>query len=759
MDLLTLVTEKYKKLLSENKIMGPDKLKESYEIFQKNFNPDRLKSLDGELLLETMFNHGNRGSLVYWLEFKNDDELQTNRFGGIGGGSAFKFGIYKRKEDGKWITGTPKDSRELSINEAIEMVREKRDLLVKGCDLLSGMKNDFEDSTYLKLQSDIDTQLENYGNLGWVHKYFHMMFPDKLDDFHSVDYQNFYLIKMREKPIKSDGRYALAGQFLRQSMKAGIPINNFTEVLFEIFGSVHNYWRIGTSDGKKSYWSEMLEGGYMSIGWPNLGDLHQLDNLSSKEAKDHIKKVLSDTNPNTPSAIGRAASQVHYFFRDIKPNDIVIASDGHKALGVGRVIGEYEYRKGLDFPHIINVKWQQLENTKLPNPAEGIRTTVNQYKDLDNLIAIEALIDLPASDNVEAVKSPQKTLDSLNGLIAQIESTLNRKKQIILYGPPGTGKTYWAEKACLELASRKAFRKTYEDLTIEEKFNMVANNDSNHIVRFCCFHPSYGYEDFIEGIKPTIINDQTVFSLKSGIFKKLCEDAKSNSEKNYYLIIDEINRGDISRIFGELIMLIEAGKRGKETILPLSGDSFSVPDNLYIIGTMNTADRSIALLDIALRRRFGFIELMPDYSIFTGITIEDLPVGLWLKELNKRIVEFVGRDARNLQIGHSYFMEKGVAIKDFDKFRKIVQEDVIPLIEEYCYGDYMTISKIIGSSFVDTNRQEINQDLFKSVNKADLIPALLEPNPEIATSSSVQVEDLEEEQLLESEDIIGEQKS
>jgi 5-methylcytosine-specific restriction protein B len=288
---------------------------------------------------------------------------------------------------------------------------------------------------------------------------------------------------------------------------------------------------------------------------------------------------------------------------------------------------------------------------------------------------------------------------------------------------------------------------------------MTRNSNSSHIVRFCCFHPSYGYEDFVEGIKPVVINNRTVFSLKPGIFKKLCEDAKSNTEKNYYLIIDEINRGDISRIFGELIALIEAGKRGKEMILPLSGDTFSVPENVYIVGTMNTADRSIALLDIALRRRFGFIELMPDYSIFTGITIEDLPLGLWLKELNQRIVEFVGRDARNLQIGHSYFMEKGAPIKDFDKFRKIIQEDVIPLIEEYCYGDYMTISKIIGSSFVNTNRQEINQDLFKSVNKADLISALLEPKPEIATSSSVQVDQIEEELDLESDDIVGEQKS
>jgi len=193
-------------------------------------------------------------------------------------------------------------------------------------------------------------------------------------------------------------------------------------------------------------------------------------------------------------------------------------------------------------------------------------------------------------------------------------------------------------------------------------------------------------------------------------------------------------------------------------ILPLSADSFSVPENVYLVGTMNTADRSIALLDVALRRRFGFIEMMPDYSLLSEITIENLPVGLWLKELNSRIVEYVGRDARNLQIGHSYFMEKGQPIKEFDKLRKIIQEDVIPLIEEYCYGDYLTIAKIIGSSFVDTAKQEINHELFKPANKADLISALLEPKPEIATSSSVQHE-ADEDNSLGNDDPSGEMES
>ena len=179
-------------------------------------------------------------------------------------------------------------------------------------------------------------------------------------------------------------------------------------------------------------------------------------------------------------------------------------------------------------------------------------------------------------------------------------------------------------------------------------------------------------------------------------------------------------------------------------ILPLSGEPFHVPPNVYVIGTMNTADRSIALLDVALRRRFGFYELMPDYSLFDGITIGGLPLGLWLQDLNRRIVEHVGKDARNLQIGHAYFMHKGSPIKDLERLRKIVAEDVLPLLEEYCYGDYATVAQIIGRRFVDVERQKIEQAIFQKENELEFITALLEPNPTLATSFAVGEEDQDE---------------
>ncbi|MCA9042606.1 MAG: AAA family ATPase, partial [Planctomycetaceae bacterium] len=230
---------------------------------------------------------------------------------------------------------------------------------------------------------------------------------------------------------------------------------------------------------------------------------------------------------------------------------------------------------------------------------------------------------------------------------------------------------------------------------------MGEGSSNSVLVRICTFHPAYGYEDFIEGYRPTQTNGQLAFERRAGIFKQLCDDARRQPDRRFFLIVDEINRGDIPRIFGELLTILERDKRGQEVLLPLSGEPFSVPDNVYVIGTMNTADRSIALLDTALRRRFGFVELMPDKSVLGATVVSGIPLGNWLYALNQRIREYIGRDARNLQIGHAYLLENGQAVNDFAKFARIVQDDIVPLLEEYCYEDHDTLEKILGPALVD----------------------------------------------------------
>lgn len=218
---------------------------------------------------------------------------------------------------------------------------------------------------------------------------------------------------------------------------------------------------------------------------------------------------------------------------------------------------------------------------------------------------------------------------------------------------------------------------------------------SNYL-RFVTFHQSFAYEEFVEGLKPVVIEGQIQYQVVDGIFKGICRQAQNDPEHRYLIIIDEINRANIAKVFGELITLIEDDKRLGEdsevTVrLPYSQEEFGVPENLYILGTMNTADRSIAVLDIALRRRFTFVELLPDPSLLE--TVEGINLGALLSRLNQFITALLGRD---YQIGHSYFIDvKTVAELHFAWYRR-----VIPLLQEYFYNDAERLRAILGSRFI-----------------------------------------------------------
>jgi 5-methylcytosine-specific restriction protein B len=343
----------------------------------------------------------------------------------------------------------------------------------------------------------------------------------------------------------------------------------------------------------------------------------------------------------------------------------------------------------------------------------------------------------------------------LKDVAGRIQSVLDRKSQVILYGPPGTGKTYWAEKTASDLAAWRTFGKSFDALAVDEK-QRVSGSDG--LVRLCCFHPAYGYEDFIEGYRPESKGGQLSFQLRNGVFKQLAEKAAQAPDDNFYLIVDEINRGDIPRIFGELLTVLEKDKRGKAIILPVSRESFFVPKNIFLIGTMNTADRSISLLDAALRRRFGFVELMPETrTLLRDQMVGSIPLGRWLEALNQRICANVSRDARNLQIGHSYLLQDDHALKDFAEFKRALRDDIIPLLEEYCYEDFSVLKNILGAGLLDSRNLRIRDELFEEGrDDTELVRALLAECPEILASSEAllsegQVEDVPAEDEGEEE--------
>jgi Cdc6-like AAA superfamily ATPase len=254
---------------------------------------------------------------------------------------------------------------------------------------------------------------------------------------------------------------------------------------------------------------------------------------------------------------------------------------------------------------------------------------------------------------------------------------VNNIKNILLYGPPGVGKTHNINKMISLIESDDSIFEIFQKIQQNEKYKMEEfEEDLKNRIKFVTFHQSFAYEDFIEGFRP---NEEGNIELQSGIFKQICEEANENREKKFYLVIDEINRGNISKIFGELITLIEEDKRDKiEVVLPYSKEKFKVPSNLYIIGTMNSSDKSIALIDVALRRRFTFLKMKPNYELLNGEQREIL------KDLNEFIEEYLGED---YLIGHSYFMNT-------DNLKFVLDYKIIPLLEEYFYGDEEKLSEV-----------------------------------------------------------------
>ena len=240
---------------------------------------------------------------------------------------------------------------------------------------------------------------------------------------------------------------------------------------------------------------------------------------------------------------------------------------------------------------------------------------------------------------------------------------------------------------------------------------------------FVTFHQSFSYEDFIEGIKPKMGEQETEISyeVQDGIFKKLCLKADSDRDNDYAIFIDEINRGNVSAIFGELITLIEKDKRLGEknelrAKLPYSKEELGVPPNLYIFGTMNTADRSVEALDTALRRRFAFEEVMPIPQILGSIHFSEFNLAEVLQIINDRIEALLDRDHT---IGHSYFIK--IESGDVDDLKEAFENKIIPLLQEYFYHDYEKIALILGEGFVERKEANVSFAKFDNLDEPELL--------------------------------------
>ncbi|HYC55197.1 MAG TPA: AAA family ATPase [Candidatus Binatia bacterium] len=263
--------------------------------------------------------------------------------------------------------------------------------------------------------------------------------------------------------------------------------------------------------------------------------------------------------------------------------------------------------------------------------------------------------------------------------------------QVLLFGPPGTGKSYWAEKAALRLTG-------HADLSVAAYTGEVA---------IVAWHPSTTYEDFVGGM--TVRKGS--IKRRSGIFQNFCERAAANSTRRHVLVVDEINRGNTVAIFGELLFALELDKRGKPVQLT-DGKTIVVPSNVYILGTANTADRSIAALDVALGRRFARVEIAPEPELLgstrvAGVLLQDL-----LRTLNTKVTEAVDREHR---IGHSYLLGgDDRPISSFDDLAFTMKYRIVPLLQDYAIDDFDILEEILGVGFVDAGEQRIKAEAFRT---------------------------------------------
>lgn len=439
------------------------------------------------------------------------------------------------------------------------------------------------------------------------------------------------------------------------------------------------YWIYSPGEGS-CMWDEFYDSGIMAIGWGGMGD------LTAYDSKDAMKTAMKATYDESLT-YRNAAHLTWQFANEMKIGDVVFVKKGmHRLIGRGIVMSDYEFddSRNDEFKHIRQVKWTHRGDW--PHPGQAVMKTLTDITPYTDYVEkLKAIFENESEEDIEEVEQiyPIYTKDDFLSDVYMSEEeyeklagVLRIKKNIVLQGAPGVGKTFAAKRLA---------------------FSMMGVKDVERVMMIQ-FHQSYSYEDFIMGFRPS----SDGFELRRGAFYNFCKKAEIDGDKDYFFIIDEINRGNLSKIFGELFMLIENDKRGVSLQLLYSDEKFAVPKNIYIIGMMNTADRSLAMLDYALRRRFAFFEIKPGFG---SEGFEKYKQGLenekfdrliaCVEDLNNAISvdETLGE---GFCIGHSYFCNLSPDTIDEQILSGIVEYELIPLLKEYWFDEPTKVENWIG---------------------------------------------------------------
>ena len=651
-----------------------------HENFINHFGIEHLKSLSGKELLTSLFynDKGNKLNLCYVLEMDKD---MREIFGSIAGGAAYKFGLFFHKKTQSWTCGSPAKPVKLTENEAIQKAEEIRNDLVEGAEIISSFGPLNSTADYEQLYK----QLEHISGINtvWRMKYYQMLFPILFAPFYGQDIQLDVLHFLNQTP--SEIPFIRMGQIALFSKKCNIPGIVFghiwgrstnhnnksndseTNTLSDKKHKLH-YWMYTVFDDTS--WMECQQKEIMVLGMNDIGDYSQYD------SKESLRQELISTYDNSTSRKNQALMAWN-FANKLAINDVIFAKRSNTLVGKGIVTGDYIFDDSRqEYKNIRTVKWLQIGEWEHPGKSVAKRLTdITPYTDyIEKLITIFTPDELDDVDTQPEVDYPEySSADFLSDVYMSeqdyetLVNVLKMKKNIILQGAPGVGKTFTAKRLAYSIIGAK-------------------NPDRVQMIQF---HQSYSYEDFIEGYRPT----ENGFTIKKGSFYKFCKLAEDDDENDYFFIIDEINRGNLSKIFGELFMLIEKDKRGIELQLLYSDENFSVPPNVYIIGMMNTADRSLAMLDYALRRRFSFFTMKPGFNTIGFQTYQDSLKSDAFKKLISCIKQLNSKIAADISlgegfcIGHSYFCGLTAKTATVQTLTSIIEYELIPLLKEYWFDE------------------------------------------------------------------------
>ncbi len=651
-----------------------------HENFINHFGIEHLKSLSGKELLTSLFynDKGNKLNLCYVLEMDKD---MREIFGSIAGGAAYKFGLFFHKKTQSWTCGSPAKPVKLTENEAIQKAEEIRNDLVEGAEIISSFGPLNSTADYEQLYK----QLEHISGINtvWRMKYYQMLFPILFAPFYGQDIQLDVLHFLNQTP--SEIPFIRMGQIALFSKKCNIPGIVFghiwgrstnhnnksndseTNTLSDKKHKLH-YWMYTVFDDTS--WMECQQKEIMVLGMNDIGDYSQYD------SKESLRQELISTYDNSTSRKNQALMAWN-FANKLAINDVIFAKRSNTLVGKGIVTGDYIFDDSRqEYKNIRTVKWLQIGEWEHPGKSVAKRLTdITPYTDyIEKLITIFTPDELDDVDTQPEVDYPEySSADFLSDVYMSeqdyetLVNVLKMKKNIILQGAPGVGKTFTAKRLAYSIIGSK-------------------NPDRVQMIQF---HQSYSYEDFIEGYRPT----ENGFTIKKGSFYKFCKLAEDDDENDYFFIIDEINRGNLSKIFGELFMLIEKDKRGIELQLLYSDENFSVPPNVYIIGMMNTADRSLAMLDYALRRRFSFFTMKPGFNTIGFQTYQDSLKSDAFKKLISCIKQLNSKIAADISlgegfcIGHSYFCGLTAKTATVQTLTSIIEYELIPLLKEYWFDE------------------------------------------------------------------------